>query len=268
LKADCSLLSELLIGRTKYKFAALQLEHGLGFVKGALQNQLQYMNPKDLSQSFEQCPVLLKDEQEGLGAFVESTVKEILEGFKKQTSLPKTDGFDCFDLADLSGNHQFIFGQENGDDESLGGRVDDQGFIDQVILFISKKYKTMKNDFGYLNANMKSLEETRCNDQYIKKKNINKNIPFEIGDIDCLFYDLDKEVNISLLEKLYEDYINFVKEQGKELKPEDPLLLNEGHNVNINNHNMELELDFGQEEFVEDLDLLNLDNLQLRRTLF
>ena len=105
----------------------------------------------------------------------------------------------------------------------------------------------------------------------MKEKNINKNIPFEIGDVDCLFYDLDKEVNIPLLEKLYEDYILFVKEQGKEINlpepPEDPFMFNDVHNGN-GNHNMELEFDFGQEEFAEDLDLLNLGNLQLQRTLF
>lgn len=265
LKSDCFLLSEILIGRTKYKFAALQLQHGLNFVKEALHNQLEYVNLEDLSQPCEEMPLFKPEEKEELGSFVEETIKEILESLKKK-NMKKIDHFDCYELPSLS-RGQCANTQSFGVEEMEEEFVIDKNFIDQVVLYINKKYKTLKEDLGYLNHNIKSLEETRNHDQYVKEKNINKNIPFEIGDVDCLFYDLDKEINISLLEKLYEDYMLFVKEQGKEinLSEEDPLHLNNGHN---NNNGMELELDFGQDEFNEDLDLLNLDNLQLRRTLF
>ncbi len=46
---------------------------------------------------------------------------------------------------------------------------------------------------------------------------MDKNIPCQMGDIDSLFYDLEKNINLGLLEKLYEDYILHTKqqEQGK-----------------------------------------------------
>lgn len=118
------------------------------------------------------------------------------------------------------------------------------------------------------------MEKGREVDQYIKQNNKDKNIPFEMGDVDNLFYDLDKEVTISLLEKLYEDYLIFMKEQDKEgLELGNlPRLEDDEMGDNDNNFNINLNQDFGDlgnfgDDMMEDLDLLNLGNLQLRRTL-
>lgn len=45
---------------------------------------------------------------------------------------------------------------------------------------------------------------------------MDKNIPCELGDIDCIFYDLDKQVDFTLLEKMYQDYKMYEREQKKE----------------------------------------------------
>jgi hypothetical protein len=115
------------------------------------------------------------------------------------------------------------------------------------------------------------LERVRLNDQYIIEENKNKNIPYEIGDIDSLFYSLDKEINVALLEKLYEDYLIFSKQHQKEdnVIIEDPPLLerdlemNRGMIINPN-----FDENFGEEVFMEDENLLNINNLQLRRSFF
>lgn len=86
-----------------------------------------------------------------------------------------------------------------------------------------------------------------------------------MGDIDCLFYDLEKELNLGLLEKLYEDYAEFAKQQEKESTNI------EGLELERNQIGMEINGNFEQNlegDLVDDLDFLNLDNLQLRRTLF
>ena len=45
-----------------------------------------------------------------------------------------------------------------------------------------------------------------------------KNIPCDISDVDSLFYDLDKNITVGLLEKLFEDYQMFAKQQERELQ--------------------------------------------------
>lgn len=87
-----------------------------------------------------------------------------------------------------------------------------------------------------------------------------------MGDVDCLFYDLEKELNLGLLEKLYDDYVAFSKQQEKESTNVDGLELERNQNIGMEiNGNFEQNL---EGDLVDDLDFLNLDTLQLRRTLF
>ncbi len=101
-----------------------------------------------------------------------------------------------------------------------------------------------------------NLNEMRENDKYIKYTNSEKNIPFELGDTDMLFYNLERDMSIALLEKLHEEYLMMSKDENEgEMKSE------------TNNNNMMLP-EVGEFDFLEDVDLMNLDNLQLRRTLY
>lgn len=61
------------------------------------------------------------------------------------------------------------------------------------------------------------LKAVNENDKMLRQSNIDKNIPCEFSDVDCLFYDLDKNITVGLLEKLYEDYQMFAKQQEREL---------------------------------------------------
>ena len=97
------------------------------------------------------------------------------------------------------------------------------------------------------------LNEMRENDKYIKYTNSEKNIPFELGDTDMLFYNLERDMSIALLEKLHEEYLLMSKDENEgEMKNESDMMLPE----------------VGEFDFLEDVDLMNLDNLQLRRTLY
>ena len=101
------------------------------------------------------------------------------------------------------------------------------------------------------------LNEMRENDKYIKYTNSEKNIPFELGDTDMLFYNLERDMSIALLEKLHEEYLLMGKDENEgEVKSETNMMLPELPEVGA------------EFDFLEDVDLMNLDNLQLRRTLY
>ena len=106
---------------------------------------------------------------------------------------------------------------------------------------------------------MDILKRVEKKDEWIRQENTDKNIPCQLGDIDCLFYDLDKNLNLGLLEKLYEDYILHTKqqEQGK------------GHDMSPSSYpteelNLGNGFEFDQDFFedVENLDFMMLPTLQ------
>ena len=108
---------------------------------------------------------------------------------------------------------------------------------------------------------MNELNEMVENDKYIKYTNCEKNIPFELGDTDALFYSLDKDLSVGLLEKLHDDYLLMAKDQDQNKESESNMILPEEENGQMMNLNLD-------QDFLEDIDLMNLDNLQLRRTLY
>lgn len=102
---------------------------------------------------------------------------------------------------------------------------------------------------------MEHFESIKLRDSQIKEDNLSKNIPYELGDVDCLFYDLDKNIRIDLLQKLYEDYQEFAQQQAKD---------------NGSNFGMEEEIPQHNQDFFDpaDIDLMQLGNLPLRRDPF
>jgi len=111
-------------------------------------------------------------------------------------------------------------------------------------------------------------------DSQIKEDNLSKNIPYELGDVDCLFYDLEKNIRIDLLQKLFEDYQEFVQQQSKEnstfgMEEELPDLQLPGLGDRQNfmpNPNNEINGDLFNDP--GDIDLMNLGSLPLRRNPF
>ena len=57
--------------------------------------------------------------------------------------------------------------------------------------------------------------EIKALDDYVISRNKSKNIPTELGDIDSLFFDLDKNVNLTVLQNLYESHKQQMKKEAK-----------------------------------------------------
>jgi hypothetical protein len=57
------------------------------------------------------------------------------------------------------------------------------------------------------------FDRVKANDLSIKQHNTDRNIPCEMGDVDSIFYDLDKQVEFNLLERMYQDYRDFMRQQ-------------------------------------------------------
>jgi len=81
-----------------------------------------------------------------------------------------------------------------------------KGILPKLIKFLDTKYPDLRSNFEYLNQRRQYFLKVEKNDASIKHFNIDKNIPFDLGDIDSIFYDLDKLVSAPLLQKIYDDY--------------------------------------------------------------
>ena len=111
------------------------------------------------------------------------------------------------------------------------------------------------------------MANVKANDTYIKESNVSKNIPYEVGDVDKLFYDLDKDIDLKLLDKLYEDYQAFTKQQETEINEKKRLEFNGSQENGIHNFT-NLQDGGGLFDFDEEIDLMNLPDLSIRRAQF
>jgi hypothetical protein len=67
-----------------------------------------------------------------------------------------------------------------------------------------------------INKQLKKMDEIKNRNQTIRNYNTAKNIPADLGDMDSFFYDLDKNVDPHILQKLHDDYM---KEAGLYIEP-------------------------------------------------
>ena len=120
---------------------------------------------------------------------------------------------------------------------------------------------------------LEHFEKIKERDNCIKEDNINKNIPYQIGDIDSLFYDLDKNIDFGLLDKLYEDYKayaeqqQFEKQQTQDINPmeeELPEIPGFGGNNNFEGNQFNPDFMGGFAGDFQDIDLMTLPNLMRR----
>ena len=119
---------------------------------------------------------------------------------------------------------------------------------------------------------MDRIQSVEEKDQTIKQINTDNNIPYEMGDVDYLFYDLDKNVNINILEKLYEDGQASKKQQDEEEERlhglqvlENPSESSQNGLRNLGN-GLDLEEDFSLD--LDNIDLMSLpESTLLRRTI-
>lgn len=121
---------------------------------------------------------------------------------------------------------------------------------------------------------LERLENIKQKDSFIKDENINKNIPYELGDVDCLFYDLDKEVDLNLLAKLYEDNQVLIKQHERESAQHGFSMEEEFQDLELPGLNRQQQqfpqlpnngMEGGLFEWNDEIDLMDLANLPLRR---
>mgnify|MGYP000871615771 CR=1 FL=1 len=124
---------------------------------------------------------------------------------------------------------------------------------------------------------MHKFEGIKALDDYIIKQNESKNIPTELGDVDSLFYDLDKDVSYQILQRLYENHKQYVETNNKtnHTKEEEIKMEEEPETKNHDSEKesttlvskgkrlqMDLELEFDD---IDGDDLPSMDNLALKR---
>jgi hypothetical protein len=133
-------------------------------------------------------------------------------------------------------------------------------FIKRFTNYLCFAFPNLKRNFEYLQHRLEEFEKIRENDKYIKEMNTGKNIPFEMGDCDKLFYDLEKNVELDLLQKLSEDYNNYLNEDKDNSGGLDLPILEEvmGPNNGLDDFNF----DFMD---ANNIDLFALENPSLRR---
>jgi len=117
VKSDCSFLAETFIERTKHKFVALQVNHGLQFLRNLIKDQVESFNLLDLFQLQNSMGI---SEESDLEMFIDENIKQVMEEVKE--------------------------GQK-GFYEPLKTNCD---FFHKIKVDTQKKHKTLKADFGYL----------------------------------------------------------------------------------------------------------------------
>jgi len=254
LKADCSLISEILPQRTHIKLETLLIQNGFDCNKEFIKSQLEKVCEQQL-EKFQYCNVIDTEHSEGIGAFIENFVSETL----KELNMPSP----CQDFYKLPAidfqldECEMMLEKEEPIYKKYAGC---KTFLKRFTNFLCFAFPSLKKNFEYLQHRLEEFEKIRENDKYIKEMNTGKNIPFEMGDCDKLFYDLEKNVDLDLLQKLSEDYNNYLNEDKDNSGGLDLPILEEvmGPNNGLDDFNF----DFMD---VNNIDLFALENPSLRR---
>lgn len=253
LKADCSLISEILPQRTHIKLETLLIQNGFDCNKEFIKCQLEKVCEQQL-EKVQYCN-LLESENEGVGAFIENFVAETL----KELNLP-TPCSDFYKLPSLDFQLDEVDDMILEKEEPIYKKYANcKVFLKKFTHFLCLVFPNLKRNFEYLHHRLEEFEKIRENDKYIKEMNTSKNIPFEMGDCDRLFYDLEKNVDADLLQKLSEDYNNYLNEDKDNSAGLDLPILEEVMGPNNGLDDLNFDVDFNN------LDLFALENPSLRR---
>jgi hypothetical protein len=254
LKADCSLISDILPQRTHIKLETLLIQNGFDCNKEFIKSQLEKVCEQQL-EKFQYCHALNTENSEGIGAFIENFVAETLKELNMPSpcqdfyKLPAID-FQLDECEMMLEKDEPIYKKYSGC----------KMFIKRFTNYLCFAFPSLKKNFEYLQHRLEEFEKIRGNDKYIKEMNTGKNIPFEMGDCDKLFYDLEKNVELDLLQKLSEDYNNYLNEDKDNSGGLDLPILEEvmGPNNGLDDFNF----DFMD---ANNVDLFALENPSLRR---
>jgi hypothetical protein len=227
LKSDSSMLSEILGERTCTKLLQIQTQKEFKTMENFLDNKLNEIDEQQFKIVENQ--ITFNNELDESTEFIHNFIKELLD--KKSNCGMKIEG--------------------NMEEEIVSSEpkaLISQTSLRALVAIIEASASNFRLNFDSIKEKIDFLKTVEKRNEYIRQTNMDKNIPCQMGDIDSLFYDLDKNINLGLLEKLYEDYILHTKqqEQGK-MQEFSPLSHRNG---------FEFEQDFFDD--VENLDFLML----------
>jgi len=269
LKSDCSLLSEVLNERTNIKLENIQVQNGLQFMKNFISHQLSTINECEFK---EKCTHFTPFENTELSQFIENCIQNVV--FEITQEEEKASDFYKLPKIEMEEESDCCDTDQNGLLALCSQYKNDINFIKKLAIYFIENFADFKSNFEYLKQKLEHFESIKLRDSQIKEDNLSKNIPYELGDVDCLFYDLEKNIRIDLLQKLFEDYQEFVQQQSKEnstfgMEEELPDLQLPGLGDRQNfmpNPNNEINGDLFNDP--GDIDLMNLGSLPLRRNPF
>jgi len=259
LKCDSSVLAQVLGNRTNVKLAKIQDQAGLQILREFIGNKLDYLNYEE-TQKNEMKHVFGQEQRGEIGEFIEAFIQQVVE--EKNSS--------CFSQSTQASeeNDPFFMEEEFVSNESKISP--NKSMVKQIVAALENDFPNLRSILEFFYQRLQSLQTLVEKDTHIKQVNINNNIPCGLSDIDSLFYDLDKNLNLTLLNHLYEDYLGFKKQQSNDNgrtqdispmthPPYDLEFENIGNGINF-------EQDFLEEE--ENLHFLNLGEPTLRRAMY
>jgi len=283
LKSDCSLLSEILNERTNLKLETVQVQNGVQFMKNFIYQIIIKLNLQDLEQVH--VPLsYFNNNNAGIHEFILSVVQEVLEEAVYEEEKAKNQSNNNFynipaiEVEDDEGQEA---GQ--GQEECTGNQGilaiwkqnrNDINILKRIVVVLEATHAEFRTNFEYLRQRLEHFERIKEKDTYIKEDNMSRNIPYQIGDVDSLFYDLDKNIDLNLLHKLYEDFKAYANEQQNPEQPAaqhvNPIMEEElpeipglnGNNYGGNHFNPDFMGGFADN--FQDIDLMALPNLMRR----
>lgn len=239
----------------------------------------------DVISEIEKQHLLISDARNELDEFAESLVIDIIESFPTNEESKENQFYKLPSIEEEEGD---IIPEKECCLQRVRRCLKTKDFIKKLLVYFDLQYPNLKANFEYLKQRVDHFDRVKANDASIKQHNTDKNIPYEMGDVDCIFYDLDKQVELHLLERMYQDYKEFMRQQEREEiekqekdkgenEPKDKLLgdlppledfddLPEPPSLTKGTFDIETHINKEIEDGGDDLEFLELTDLSLKRS--
>lgn len=256
LKCDSSLLGQILGDRTNVKLAKIQNQSGIQILKDFISNKLDNIDQEAILKNEKQQINGINNDQGGelnefIGEFIKEVVEEKIAGACQVRAYEKNSG---------------LMEEEINENEY---KLPNKSMMKMIVAALENDIPNLRSTLEFFCQRFRDIRSLAEKDSMIKQANTNNNIPCELSDIDSLFYDLDKNINLTLLDQLYKDYLAFKGQQSQDegTSPDISPLTHPPYDLEIENmgNGINFEQDFLEED---NLDFLNLGEPTLRRGMY
>jgi hypothetical protein len=230
LKSDLSLLSEILTLRTNLKLEKIQVGNGFEFMKqfvvdhvrqnitpDALEDNKPTQNtpiPMELESFLNDVIVQIEDQgpcKEHSFDFFSPCAEvdsEELDDLPPELSMPSLSKSQSVQPPQVSVVNYEMSKQK------LPPLPKTRKTHFKILDLIKSKYSNFDTNLSFLHERITQFDVVKEKDEELRRFNIDNNIPVELGDIDSLFYDFDKNIDCYLLDKMRLEYEQMVKQQS------------------------------------------------------